>query len=239
MRRPALLLLTLLLAAAPAHAQLLDGRREQHRETPDYGGIRANAPIHPDLHRQNEGGSDRQGLCVIASVETNGKHQGVPGVDRLFPIAKTRPGGYSPDKLQRLLDEVLPDEKWASYVGTNTAVLDDLSARGLPIGATMNTGELYRWQPIHHMVSLVHFNSNQDRACVVDNNKPRVFSWMTAREFARRWIDGGTDWAFVWTRRPPVSLKSAGITLWLAAAACLLLAATRARAGDPEPEGVG
>ncbi len=175
--------------------------RENRTETPKFRGVDANAPIPPELHLRNTVGTDQAGLCVPSSVTINGRYQEVPGVESILPLARQRPGGYGPDKLSGLLRETVPDEKYASYVGTDTAVLDKLSADGLPVGATMNTGSLYGWQPIHHMISLTHFDSQKNVACVVDNNQPGVFTWMTAKDFGRRWIDGGTGWAFVWLRK--------------------------------------
>lgn len=206
--------LLLLLPLLPCLAQdTPDYRGEVAVDQPVYQGTRASAPIPPRFHIRNEGGSDGAGLCVISSILCNGQYQGVPGLNvadsqgragkgsTLWRTAKNRPGGYSPDKLQRLLDRTLPEEKWASYVGRDTSILDRLSSQGYPIGATMNTGHLYRYMPIHHMISLVHYRQGQ-LACVVDNNDPGKYHWMPAREFDRRWIDGGTGWAFVWTRLP-------------------------------------
>ena len=232
MKRYALPVAVLLLWAVPASAQDLDGRREQHRQEPAYNGTDANAPVPASLHVRNEGGSDGAGLCVIASLRINGRYQGVPGVEQIWAKAKTRPGGYSPDKLQALLDETVPAEKWASYVGRDTGVLDQLSRAGYPIGATMNTGELYQWQPIHHMVSLVHYDKSKGMACVVDNNRPGVFSWMTSGEFDRRWIDGGTGWAFVWTRKAALMAKAAGGIILLAALAAVGLIVTGRRGNE-------
>lgn len=233
MKRLGLSVALLLCLPSLASAQLLDGQREQHRQEPAYNGSTANAPIPANLHVRNEGGSDGAGLCVIASLRINGRYQGVPGVEQIWAKAKTRPGGYSPGKLQGLLDETVPAEKWASYVGTNTGVLDQLSKAGYPIGATMNTGELYNYAPIHHMVSLVHYDQAKDLACVVDNNRPGVFSWMTAREFSRRWIDGGTGWAFVWTRKAAMAVAGGGgIVLLVAAAVAALVIAIKGRADD-------
>ncbi|WP_422923715.1 hypothetical protein [Singulisphaera sp. PoT] len=193
-----------------------DNRGEIALPSPTYRGETASAPIPKEFHVHNEGGSDGAGLCVISSILCNGRYQGVPNlgvIDPSIPIgqggkdsplwrsAKAAPGGYSPDKLERLLDRVLPDEKWASYVGTDTDVLDRLSRAGYAIGATMNTGALYQYQPIHHMISLVHYRKG-GMACVVDNNDPGKYHWMPASEFDRRWIDGGIGWAFIWTRKP-------------------------------------
>lgn len=180
----------------------LDGSgREIRTDSPDFRGVRANAPIPPEMHLKNTVGTDGSGLCVPSSITINGRYQGVPGVESILERARQLPGGYGPDKLAGLLRETVPGEKYASYVGTDLSVLDKLSADGYPIGATMNTGSLYYYQPIHHMISLTHFDRSKGLACVVDNNQPGVFTWMRDTEFARRWIDGGTGWAFVWLRK--------------------------------------
>jgi hypothetical protein len=142
---------------------------------------------------------------VISSIIAAGQHQAIAATEgakssTLWRVAKSRPGGYSPDKLRRLVEEVAPEERWASYVGTDSSVLDQLSAQGYAIGATMNTGAQYGYAPIHHMITLAHIDS--DWACVVDNNDPGHYRWMPDDEFRRRWIDGGTGWAWVWTDLP-------------------------------------
>lgn len=217
--------LAILCLAAPAAAQQPDRRGEVALAEPSYKGATANAPIPPEQHVRNEGGSNGAGLCVIASILANGRYQGVPGLEQgkqsdLWRAAKARPGGYAPEKLARLLQQVMPEEKYASYVGTDTGVLDRLSKQGYPIGATMNTGQLYRYMPIHHMISLVHYSKADGLACVVDNNDPGKYRWMPASEFDRRWIDGANGWAWIWTRLPIRAL-----TDWLTAPVLLLAAA--------------
>ena len=190
----------------PCVIRAQDARGEIALESPNYKGISPNAPIAPTYHVRNEGGSNGAGLCVISSALCNGMYQGVPDLadgkdSALWRTAKSRPGGYSPDKLTGLIDEVMPDEKYANYITRDPAILDKLSAQGYPIGATMNTGQLYSYAPIHHMISLVHHQKG-GYACVVDNNDPGKYHWMPTAEFDRRWIDGGTGWAFIWTRKP-------------------------------------
>lgn len=212
--------------AALAFAQAPDRRGEAVSDRPSYRGESANAPIPPAMHIRNEGGSDGAGLCVISSVTINGHYQGVPGLDAgkgslLWRTAKARPGGYSPDKLASLVDEVMPDERYASYVGTNPAILDRLSGEGYPVGATMSTGALYGYRPIHHMISLAHYRTG-GYACVVDNNDPGKYHWMPADEFARRWIDGGVGWAWIWTRKSAAGPALAALLLLTAAAVVLI-----------------
>jgi hypothetical protein len=197
-----------------ALCQTPDGRGEVVLREPAYQGVRASAPIPAQLHVKNEGGSDGSGLCVIASVLANGQYQGVPGLGKpnergeagkgstLWATAKSRRGGYWPERLEQLINEILPGEKWASYYGRDTAVLDKLSREGYPIGATMNTGRQYGYQRIAHMISLLHYRKG-GTAAVLDNNFPGVYSWMPAAEFDRRWISGdGNGWAWIWTRKP-------------------------------------
>lgn len=218
---PALLLLAALAVfTSSARAQQPDRRGEVALDQPEYQGVRASAPIPKELHAKNEGGSDGSGLCVVASLRINGRYQRVPGVEALWAEAKKRPGGYYPEKLEKLVGEVMPQEKWASYVGTDPTVLDSWSRRGYPIGATMNTGALYGYQPIHHMISLAHYRKGQ-LACVVDNNDPGKFHWMPAAEYDRRWIDAGEGWAFIWTRR--VGGKSAAVVIIFCAAGVVAL----------------
>lgn len=211
--------------AAPSSAQAPDRRGEVATGSATYRGVRASAPIPPALHLRNEGGSDGAGLCVPTSVTINGSYQGVPGLDRgkdsrLWRLAKARPGGYGPEKLAALVDEVYGgEEKYASYLDTDPAILDRLSRQGYPIGATMNTGQLYGYRPINHMISLVHYRTG-GLACVVDNNDPGKYHWMPASEYARRWIDGGIGWAWIWLKKR----GSAALAILLASAALVALA---------------
>lgn len=187
---------------SPTAAQ--DHRGESTTTSATYQGVTARAPIPTDLHIRNEGGSDGAGLCVISSIIANGRYQGVPGLEggkdsQIWRAAKAAPGGYSPTKLEALVERVMPGETWATMTGTDPSILSKLSAAGYPIGATMNTGAQYGYQPIHHMVSLIHHEPD-GYACVVDNNDPGKYHWMPTQEFNRRWVDGSAGWAWIWTR---------------------------------------
>lgn len=211
--------LALIFLPCVAVAQTPDRRGEIVSEKPEYRGERASAPIPPSMHVRNEGGSDGAGLCVVSSILANGLYQQVPSLNvpnakgeagkgsQLWRAAKAAPGGYYPEKLARLIqsDPVLRHEKYASYLGTGSPkdleMLERLSKAGYPIGATMNTGALYGYQPINHMISLVHYRRN-GVAMVVDNNRPNMYSIMPASEWERRWPDHGVAWAWIWTRLP-------------------------------------
>lgn len=225
------------LASVPsARAQTPDARGEVKTETPSYRGVDANAPIPPEVHFHNEGGSDGAGLCVICSVVFDGLYQGVPGLDvpgrdersgamvggkgsALWLAAKRAPGGYHPEKLAELVGRVMPGEQYASYLGSDYEVLKALSAKGYPVAVTMNTGSLYGYRPIAHMVSGVHFDDSY--ACIVDNNDPGRYYWMPKSEFLRRWMTGGVGWAWWWLRLPTVAQASM-LTALAAIGACVL-----------------
>jgi hypothetical protein len=165
--------------------------------------VRAYVPIPVEMRQRNTRGTDGGGICVVASATTNGRYQGIgQDVEKLWQYAQTQPGGHSPQKLERQIMQVAPHLKFASYLGSDPVVLERLSRAGYPIGATMNTGRLYRYAPIAHMVSLTHFDREQGLAAVVDNNKPEVTAWMPAKEFERRWAGRGGGWAFVWDYAP-------------------------------------
>jgi hypothetical protein len=211
-------------ACAQSPSPQPDRRGEVVTDSLTYQGTVAHAPIAPQYHVRNEGGSDGQGLCVIASGIASGMAQGIPGLDTpgygtsnirgntarvpdapgkgsaLWRAAKAAPGGYSPPKLKALLQRVMPEETWADYYGTDPEVLERWSASGFPINVTMNTGANYGYRRIAHMISMPHFQKG-GYACVADNNFPGVFSWMPASEFLRR-QDGGVFWAWIWTRNP-------------------------------------
>jgi hypothetical protein len=224
------LALALLLPCAStptAGAQAPDDRGEAVSDRPEYQGVTANAPIPPEMHIRNEGGLPEPGnpqgagLCVISAILSNGMYQRVPGLEGgkdslLWRTAKSRPGGYYPGKLEALLKEVLPGEEWFSWEGQGTDLIAEYSAQGYPVAATTNTGALYGYKSIHHMIQAAHLDSRW--ACIVDNNDPGKYHWMPRAEFDRRFVDGEQGWGVVWLRKPKV------FAFALSAAAVLLVA---------------
>lgn len=213
--------------------QTPDSRGEVVTTEPAYRGERASAPIGREYHIRNEGGSDGAGLCVYSSVIIAGAYQGVADLDRLkqsrlWHYAKARPGGSYPEKLARDLNAVYPleqtGEKWSQYTGRDTSVIDKLSRAGYPVCSTMDTGALYDYKKIHHMITLAHYRAN-GWACVVDNNNPGQYHWMPATEYDRRAFDGGTLWLFWWHKLPAHLGYGASIVATLA----FLLVAIRRR----------
>lgn len=225
LKRFAATLLLALALAAPCFAQ--SGRWEVVTDKPEYNGVEAYVPIPPELHIRNEGSAvDGYGLCVGSSILINGAYQGVPGMEQgkqseWWRYLKSRPGGSYPGKLEADLRKMYPDEKWVSWVGDVTDLIAEYTRKGYPVAATMNTGQLYNWQGIHHMVSLVHLDDQY--ACVVDNNDPGKYHWMSADDYKRRFVDGQTGWLFVWLR-DPAAASSMTTTVLIVAVACVVCA---------------
>lgn len=193
------------------------GRWEEVTNTPEFQGVRASVPVPAEFHIRNEGSSlDGLGLCVGASLLINGAYQGVPGMERgkdseWWRYLKARPGGSYPEKLEADVRKLYPGEKWVSWTGRVTDLIEEYTRAGYPVAATMNTGIQYGWAPIHHMVSVVHLDDKL--ACVVDNNDPGRFHWMSAADYKRRFVDGQTGWLFVWLRNP--GRKTTDATSWV------------------------
>jgi hypothetical protein len=233
-RRPfvlaALLLLTLGVGPlAIAQDAPPDRRGEAWQPEPEskntYRGVRASVPIPVDLRQRNTRGTDGGGICVVASATTNGRYQGIGDeVQKLWEYAKTQPGGHSPQKLEAQIKRVAPSLKYANYLGHDAAVLERLCGAGYPVGATMNTGRQYNYARIAHMVSLTHFNREQNLAAVVDNNQPEVTAWMPATEFERRWSGGGSGWVFVWDYDPEVAPAVLSVAVFAPLAVIVYLA---------------
>jgi hypothetical protein len=200
---PRRLTLALLACLALAGTSAADGLRD----TPDRHGEVWGGDTHPDgrptaqvilAHRQRNtdgsapGGWD--GLCVLASIvnalHTQGYHA---EADLIWREGQRRPGGYGPDKLDRLLRELTPHLKYVSIVGTSTEPLERLLRAGVPVSATLRTAKLYNGMPIHHMVNPVHLDGRH--SAWVDNNAPDRVSWGLRSLYDHRYLDGGTGWA--------------------------------------------
>jgi len=215
-------------SSAGAWAQQPDHRGEVITEVPEWRGVKASAPIPSWMHILNEGGSDGAGLCVIASNVIDGTYQDVPGLNEgkespVWLLAKKRPGGYYPSKLEALFREAGLQTAWFSAEGSADEllpVIEYYTGQGIPVGVTMNTGRFYQYQTIAHMVSCLHLDANW--ACIVDNNNPGYYHWMPRDEFARRLTGGRVGWIVALLK---LATSETAFMLVYAAAGALIAAA--------------
>lgn len=225
MRSLLLALVVLASSATPLMAQRPTGNQEVVTEVPELDGVRAQVPIPAEFHLKNEGGSDGAGLCVITSNTSNGWFQDVPEFadakgSKVWRLAKSKPGGYYPEKFKDLLDEAGFQTPWLQAEGSAAElvpVIRHYLEMGIPVATTIAFSQ--RYQPgvpdgrIHHMIQTVHLDDSL--ACVVDNNFPGTYLWMTADEYARRLVDGQAGWVVV-------LLWGARATAWAIVAAAAL-----------------
>ncbi|WP_165250176.1 hypothetical protein [Paludisphaera soli] len=211
------------LVVAAARGQSIEDGGEVWTSEPVYRGVRANAAVPAWLHILNEGGSDGAGLCVVASNTLDGLYQGVPEFaegkgSNVWRLAKERPGGYYPEKLEGLFRDAGLETAWFQAEGDAAellAVIEHYNRQGIPVGITWNFGEHYGTN-IHHMVSLIHLDS--EMACIVDNNFPGEYVWVSRDELAKRIVDGPAGWVVVllWLKgsvNVPVLAAAGGLAL--------------------------
>jgi hypothetical protein len=195
---------------------------------PNLQGKAANAPVPASMHQRNAGGSDGAGLCVIASAVTGGRYEGQgAAVEKLWERARREPGGYSPEKFDRLAARAAPELGYAHYLGGDYDVLKRWNAAGHPVNVTWSTSSLYGGMPVAHMVTGSHFDDRA--AAIIDNNDPGKWYWVPRPEFERRWKGMGGPWALA------IERASVGaIAPWLVVAGGVLVGSLVYFGGRPD-----
>jgi hypothetical protein len=167
-----------------------------------YNGTEVTIDLPPGQHVKNFGApKDGSGLCVFASMDMAARwHHITELVDIIHKIPN---GGGWPQKVDKVLKEHAPHRKYVQYEGKDPAILDTAIAARSPACVTYGYGERYgKGQTIYHMVILIHID--QKWACIIDNNFPGTYEWMTRSEFLDRWKHpGGQGWAYVFLESPP------------------------------------
>lgn len=175
-------------------------------ESPVLNGKRATADIPTGQHIRNVGGSDGAGLCVFTSAEVAARWQNVPELAGFQQWMRRRPGGGWPEKLDRMVAQYarergVPPPGYVQHTGGDEEFLTlALKTGRMPAVTYAGRDDFYRGS-IAHMVNLVHLDGVD--ACVVDNNRPGVFVWMSRDEFLSRWRSMNGGWAFVLLAPPP------------------------------------
>ena len=215
------LVLCILIGLQAPDPKPADRRGEAITVEPAYQGTRANAPIPPSMHQQN----DPRGFCVVASNVAALRWMGwTEPAARLWAEAdrENRRTGYSPDTFERLVRKVSGLPPFLNYEGGDYSQLIEWNRKGHPLGVTMGTGRNYFYAFIAHMVTLCH--ADNTLACITDNNFVGTYSWMPAPEFTRRWKLGGYAWATCWVdwnrphipgldEMPPLAIVGAAVGL--------------------------
>lgn len=155
--------------------------------------------------RRNVGGSDGAGLCVYASSLNAADWTALRQMVGFWKWLQRRPGGSYPPKFAADVAEYcreagIPEPQFVQITNNDIAFLEEATANRVMLGVTYSgeDGVFYR-QKIAHMVNLVYFSREKNRAAIVDNNNPDKILWMSADEFLKRW----SGWALSWLAAPP------------------------------------
>lgn len=143
---------------------------------------------------------DHLGNCVWATLDMDARWTNCE--DLIGIVQKIEYGGGYPAKLDKVMKEFAPRVPYVQYETDDPTFLDQVIQSGRPCGVTYGYGERYQMQKIAHAVLLVHIDSKW--ACIVDNNFPGTFEWMTREEFLKRWkYPSGKGWAYAILMPPP------------------------------------
>jgi hypothetical protein len=175
-------------------------------QSPD-GQVSVVTDLPQELRMRNTGGMGRggpgtgAGLCVWTSMEHAGRYQNEKALWGLQKWMTSKPGGGDPGKVDRLLPQYAPDVDYVQSTDGDPAFLElALRTRRMVCVTYAGRDDFYRG-PIAHMVNLVYLDGQ--RACILDNNRPQVYVWMTREEFLTRWRGMGGGWALVFLHSPP------------------------------------
>jgi len=156
-------------------------------------------------HLQNMGGSDGKGLCVFTSISHSARWSRVELLENFRDYMTKYPGGGYPDKVTQYIKKIAQEkgQPVPNYVQIQgkQETLDTLKLalkNNLCPSVTYGfspTGR-YRGQRIAHMVTLLHLDDKN--ACILDNNYPGTYEWLTVDEFYRTFTAmGGSGWAVI------------------------------------------
>lgn len=195
----------LLLLTAPAAAPAQRGGFVDTDTPVSPAGVRARIDLPPHQCMRNVGGSDGAGLCVYTSGEMAGRWQYVPELDGFQDYMRTVPGGGTPQKFERDLQNYcrqkgVPVPPHVQHTGGDVAFLEAcFKTRRMPCMTYSGRDNFYP-SYVPHMVSGVHLDAQA--GAVMDNNRPGKTTWMSRAAFLERWKEKG-GWAYAWLAPPP------------------------------------
>lgn len=148
-----------------------------------------------DQHLRNIRGRNGQGCCVYASGEMMARYFGFAP---LYGVLAEGLGGANDGDVKRMFDRKAPGFRaYAQATGKESAPFLDWCMRTNRLACVTYTQS--------HMVILLHLDAADvpnARACVVDNNLPRKWIWMSRTEFLQRHQVGGA-WSYCLLISPP------------------------------------
>ena len=163
-----------------------------------------------DLQVKNRGGSDGAGLCVFASLKHSAVWQEVTPLKEIFEYMFNYPGGGYPEKVDKVIKDIcqkkgVPVPPYIQVQGGDIEILKLACKTGRIPGVTYSFSPSGRYggRRIAHMVTLL--SADDKNFCVLDNNFPKTYEWMTPQEFSRTYAPG---WAVIFLDSGPPPVPS-------------------------------
>lgn len=178
-------------------------------------GVEVQIDLPKALHIRNVGGSDGAGLCVNTSLNHSAYWQNLEPLFSLQQWSRKYPGGSYPAKVKKQVEQIcsqqgVPVPRYLQIESKDIEILKTACKTGRPCGVTYSFSPSGRYggARIAHMVSLLHADDRW--FCVLDNNFPGTYEWMTPAEFRRAYTGGnGNGWAVIFLPPgPPPSPKN-------------------------------
>lgn len=175
-------------------------------------GLRAVADLPVTEHHRNTGGMGMRGpgsgagLCVFTSIWHAAIWQNIPAIFGYRDWMMNKPGGGWPEKVDQTLKQYCAEKGievpgYVQHTGGDVSFLKHALGTGRMVCVTYAGMDDFYNGPIGHMVNLVYLDD--DTACIIDNNRPGSYVWMTASAFSQRWLEQSGGWAIVFTAPPP------------------------------------
>lgn len=156
----------------------------------------------PDrFHLRNITGRNGQGCCVYASGEMMARYFGFVQLEGILAEGL---GGASARDVEAMFRRRAPGfHGYAQATGRDSVPFLDWCMRSNRL-ACVTYGKA-------HMVCLLHLDppdAKSPRACVLDNNQPRTWIWMSRDEFIQRHQVGGAwSYALIIPAPPPIPVS--------------------------------
>lgn len=153
-------------------------------------------------HLKNKTSPRGEGCCTYASADMAADYH---NFKPMIGVLNDRLGGGTPSTMDAAFRRRAPGFKeYVQATSTETEKILDWAMQTNRIACvTYGYGERYGSR-IAHMVNLLHLDPPGPgaRACILDNNFPGTWEWMSRDEFFRR-HRSGMAWAMVYLLPPP------------------------------------
>lgn len=172
---------------------------------PDGTEVQIDLPVSQQIKNIGSDIPPHRGMCVTTSITQSARWANNPVLQDFVTYAKQFPGGGYPEKVDELMRKIaqarnvpVPQYKQIKGGRETLTTLKLALKNGLCPSVTFgfSPSGRYQGQKISHMVNLLHLDEKY--ACVLDNNFPGTYEWMSVDEFYASYTSAaGYGWAVI------------------------------------------